>query len=287
MQRFRWIIVALLGALLLGGVLVYFNLGRIVRRTVESQATASLSVPTQVGAASVSIFGGQLGLENIEVSSPSGYTAGTILSLGGARVGVSYGELRKDPIAIDRITIDRPKLVIEHKDGRFNFKSLMDLQPTQPADAQTMKLVIRRLDVNDASVLLRPGIPGLPQEIAWPIASFTVSDVGTADGAKNGAAVKEVVMVMITAMASKAAEHEKLPVELRSLLKGDLESVARDFAGKYGDKLAGELKKSLPAELGGAIDAVTKGTDPKDAIQKGLQDLLGKDQKKKPTTKAK
>jgi len=285
MKRIKWIAVGLLAVLLLAGVIVFLNLGGIVRRTVESQASASLAVPTSVSSARVSIFGGKLRLDNIAVSSPPGYSSPRILTLGGVSVGVNYGDLRKEPISIDRITLDRPTLVIEQKDGRFNFKSLMDLQPTQANDASEMRLIIRELGVKDSTVLLRPGIPGLPQELKLAIPSFTVNDVGTAESARNGAAVKEVVMLVITTMASKAAEHEKLPPELQSLLRGDLDAVVKEFAGKYGEKLAGELKKNLPAEFGGAVDAITGGRDPKDALEKGLQDLLGKDGKKKPTTK--
>jgi len=287
MKRLKWIVACLAGLLVLAGVIVFLNLGWIIRRTVESQASASLAVPTTVSSASVSIFGGKLRLDHIAVSSPPGYSSPRILTLGGASVAVDYGDLRKEPIAIERITLNRPTLVIEQKDGRFNFKSLMDLQPKQAESASPMRLIVRELNVNDSTVLLRPGIPGLPQELTLPIPSFRVNDVGTAESAKNGAAVKEVVMLVITTMASKAAEHEKLPPELRSLLRGDLEAVVKEFSRKYGEKLAGELKKNLPAEFGGAVDAITGGRDPKDAIEKGLQDLLGKDGKKKPTTKAK
>jgi len=292
MKRLKWIVlvvVVLVVAVLIG---VWMNLNRIVRSTVETQATASLNTPTKVGGASVSIFGGKVGLDNIAVSSPQGFSAPQMVSLGGLNVAVSYGQLRKEPITVDQIVIDKPNLVIEQSGGKFNFKVLMDQQPKQPSDGkEPMRLIINDLQVKDAKVVLRPGIPGLSNEIQVPIPSFALKDIGSGDGAKNGAAVKEVVMLLVTTMAGKAAESDQVPPEIRLLLKGDVQAIAQEMAAKYGAKLAGEITKNLKGELGdvagGVIDAATKGKDPGKAIQEGLGGLLNKGEKKQPTTKTK
>ena len=287
MKWIKWIALGIVAVVVVVVAVVYFNLSNIVRRTVETQANASLNVPTKVGGASVSLFGGSLGLDGIAVGSPEGFTAPQMFTLDDLAVNVSYGELRKDPVTINRIVIDKPSLVIEQKDGKFNFKALMDQQSAEPQDStggETMKLIIRELQVNNANVALQPGIPGLPGEISIPIPSFTVSDIGTGDEAKNGAAVKEVVMLVVTTMAGKAAESDKLPPEVQLLLKGDIKTVAAQMASKYGEKLAGELTKNLPTEVGGvvggAIDAVKTGEDPGKAIEQGLKGLLDKRDKK-------
>src|SRR6185295_1329881 len=117
---------------------------------VETQATASLNTPTKVGGASVSIFGGKVGLDDIAVSSPQGFSAPQMVSLDGLNVAVSYGQLRKDPITVDQIVIDKPNLVIEQSGGKFNFKVLMDQQPKQPEGGkEPMRLIIIDLQVNN------------------------------------------------------------------------------------------------------------------------------------------
>lgn len=294
MKWLKWVVAGILAVVVVVLLVVYFNLSSIVRRTVETQANASLNVPTKVDGASVSLFGGSLGLDGIAVGSPQGFTAPQMFTLDDLAVKVSYGELRQDPVTIDRIVIDKPKLVIEQKDGKFNFKALMDQQPATPDEksGETLKLIVRELQVNNAHVALQPGIPGLPGEIGIPIPSFTVSDIGTGEGAKNGAAVKEIVMLLVTTMAGKAAESDKLPPEVQLLLKGDIKAVAGQMAAKYGEKLAGELTKNLPPEIGGvvggALDAVKKGDDPGKAIEQGLKGLLDKrDRKGEPATQPK
>ena len=291
-KSIKWIALGVVAVVVIAVVIVYFNLSGIVRRTVETQASASLNVPTKVGGASVSLFGGSLGLNEIQVSSPQGFSAPQMFALNDLDVDVSYGNLRKDPITIDQIVIDKPKLVIEQSGGKFNFKALMDQQPKQPDDgAEPMKVIIQDLQVKDAAVTLRPGIPGLSEEINIPIPSFELKQIGTGEGANNGAAVKEVVMLLVTTMAGKASESDKLPPEVQLLLKGDVESLARDVAAKYGEKALGELKKNLPPEVGnvvgGVLDATKQGKDPGKAVEEGLKGLLkpGEKSDKSPTTK--
>jgi hypothetical protein len=128
----------------------------------------------------------------------------------------------------------------------------------------------------------------LANEIDVAIPSFDLKNVGSGEGAQNGAAIKEVVMLVVTTMAAKAAESEQLPPEVRLLLKGDVESVAREVAAKYGGQALDELKKNLPPEVGGAVgdvlDATKTGKDPAKAVEQGLRGLLDKKEKEKPAT---
>jgi hypothetical protein len=183
-----------------------------------------------------------------------------MLALGGARVGVSVGNLRKDPIGIDRIVLDKPKLVIEQSQGKFNFQVLTGLQSKSPPDnSEPIKLIIRELAVNDAQVVVRPGIPGLSQELTLPIPSFAVQDIGRGEGAKNGAAIREVVTLVVTTLAQKASESDKLPADVRKLLSLNV------------DQIQGEINKQIDQ----AQQQIEKG------IQKGIGDILKQGEPKK------
>jgi hypothetical protein len=287
----KWIKWAILGVIVLvisGALIVWANLNGIVRRTVQTQASASLNLPTTVGGARVSLLGGNVSLSDVQIASPQGYAAPHMFTLGGTSVGASWGGLRSDPVLIDRITINRPWLVIEQRDGRFNLQVLMDLVEQMPPDDDPLRLIINELTVSDAQVALRPGIPGLAQEIAIPIPSFTVHNIGTDDDAQNGAAIKEVTMLLVTTMAAKAAESDQLPPEVQLLLKGNVAELARDMANEYGGKALEELKRNLPPEVGGAVgdllDATRTGEDPKKAIEQRLGGLLGRDRDRPPAT---
>jgi len=299
MRIVKWIVLAVVAVVVVALGIVYFNLNSIVRRTVETQSTTQLNTQTTLNSATVSIFGGSLGLHDFEVSSPPGFASPKMLLLDKANVEVSYGQLRQNPVHVNAVTIKGPKLVIEQSGGKFNFKALMDgaskpEQPT-PEGKPPMHVIIDKLDISDAAVTLKPGIPGVAPEINIPLPAIAMEKVGTGEGNQNGAALKDVVMQVITTMAAKAAESDKVPPELRTLLAGDLRQAASQFLNEQTKKLTEDLQKRVGGEAGKALEGVMKNpqqatTNPAGAIEQGLGGLLNppKDRKpKKPATQPK
>jgi hypothetical protein len=262
--------ISLLVAMLLiivGAVTFFWRLNAIVRSTLESQAAQQLNVTTTLGSANVNVFGGTVGLHDFAVGSPRGFAAPHMLSVGGADVTVQYGQLRRDPVRIQSISIDQPTLVLEQQNMKFNIKALIDgLPPTPPSDSEALKLIIDRLQVAGPLVVLRPNLPGLPPEITISLPPIELKDVGNADGAQNGAAVRDVVLSLIAALARAADDSGKLPEELRPLLRGDVEAIVRQSV------------KGVEGEIGKAIDRIKE--DPRNLdqigkdLEKGLKDLV-------------
>ena len=178
-----------IGLVLIVLLILYFRLNGIVKRTVEQQATNSLNLQTEVGGAQLSLFGGSLSLDEIQIASPQGFAAPFMLRLEEGDVKVKYGQLRQDPIRITSLVLDEPRLVIEQTNGKFNFSALTELSSRDTQDP--MKLIIDDLQIKDATVVLRPGLPGLQNELKVPIPSLTLKNVGTGDGAENGAAARK------------------------------------------------------------------------------------------------
>jgi len=257
----RIVLIAVPVLLVVAVVVVLFSLNSIIRSTVQTQATASLNVPTTLGGASVSLLGGSLGLSELAVGSPKGFQAAHILTLGRVGLDVNYGQLTKDPVRVREISLDRPVLVVEQAGGKFNFKALIDQLPRDPDTqgdgkrdkGEPIRLIVDTVTITGASVSLRPGIPGLAGSIDVPLPAMTLQNIGTADGAQNGVAIKELTLQVITAMVAKAAESDKVPPEIRQLLTLDLKQVAgrvgAELKKQFGDlaedplKAAGEILK--------------------------------------------
>jgi hypothetical protein len=310
-------VLVLLLLLVVGGFIVYLYLDSIVEKTVEKQATKSTNLKTELGGVSLSLFGGQLDLKELEIASPPGFTSPHLLTLGKADVDVSLGKLREDPVRINSITLDKPKLVIEHQNGTFNFKKAIDQMPqgdpVPEGESKPLKMIIETLSVKDAQVVLRPGLPNLPAEINIPVGSIEMKNIGTGEGNQNGAAVKDVVSQLVTALAAQANTSDMLPPELKAILSGDLSSVMNKLGPEAQKRVmaaipgpAGQLLGKVVADpnalmkdpgkaIGGVIQDVTGGTgtgttrpalpggiDPGKA-KEGIQGLLGgkKDEKKK------
>lgn len=263
--------------LILVVLIVLWRLDAIVRSTVQTQATAQLGVPTTLASARVSLLGGSLALGDFAVASPKGFAAPRMLHLGQASLAVTYRQLNDDPIRVRSIRIDRPTLVIEHKDGVLNIKALSDQMPAgdppSPGTTEPIRVIIDELKIDGAAVVLRPGIPGMPQQIDLKIPDFALNNIGNAQGAQNGAAVREVVLVVLTSLADAAARSEHTPAQLRELLNLDVEAIIRG-------RLTG-----VQQEIGKAIEQVIKDPGNVDEarrqLEKGLKDVIGGGSKEK------
>ncbi len=284
-------------------VIGYLNLNRIVRQTVESQTGQQLNLPTTLGGADLALFGGQVKLSDLKVGSPQGFSAPQMFTLGGTEVKVNYGQLPQQPIHVSSIKITKPLLVIEQQNGKLNFKVAMDQipqsapKPDAGAKSEPVKLIIDELTVEDPTVVMRPGdlskIPGasllgdkLPQEITISIPTVNMKNVGSGDGNQNGAAMKDVVMQVITAMADSAAKSGKLPDQLKGLMNLNLNDVKAQLGQQFQKQLEG-LGTKLPGGVGDLVKNPNELTkDPGKAVEQGIGNLLGnKSPSTGPTTK--
>jgi AsmA family len=276
MKIIRRALLGLVALVVIVGLGIYFNLNRIVKHEVEVQGTASMRLATALDSARIALFGGKVGLHGLSIASPKGFAAPHMLELGDLDVAVQYDELRKQPIHVESLRLDKAKLVVEQSNGTFNFRKAMELQPEKPPDKNPMQLVIDQVRVDDAQVILRPGLPGIPQEIAVPIPALTMKDVGKGKGANNGAAIKEVAMEIVSAMAASAAKSDKVPPELKALMHLNAGQVAAMLGGEAAKQIAG----ALPGEVGGQLSKIVANPeaaakDPGAALKQGVGGLLG------------
>ncbi|QOV91147.1 DUF748 domain-containing protein [Humisphaera borealis] len=286
----KWIkrIVLLVVVLLVvGGVVLYFSLGGIIRSQVEQQSSKSLNLPTTLGGATIAPFGGQLSLQDYSIASPPGFSARPMLEIGGLDVKVSYGQLRSTPVRIQSITIDRPKMLLEQKDGKFNIKAMTENlppgKPTEPtAEGEKMKLIIDSIMIKEPQVTLRPGLPGLPEEIPLKLGTYEMKNVGNADGAETGVAVKQVVTQIVSELAAKASSSGGIPSQLKALLDGDLNAIAQKYIPGEAGKIVGSLLNPDTLKDPGkaaltALEGATGGATTNPA--KAIGDLIGGEQK--------
>jgi hypothetical protein len=251
MKKLKWIAIFIVLLLIVGVAILYASLDGIIKSVVESQGTEQLKVPTTLDAVSLSLLHGTLNLSNFAIGSPQGFSAPQMMSLGGLSVDTGgLMQLRNEPIHIPSIRIDQPKLVIEQSGGKLNFKALMDqlssgsapaAQPSSPASAstpapssgsKTVMLIIDDLTMDGASVVVRPGIPGLADEITVPIPTFDLKNIGNADGNQNGEAIKDVVSTLIKTLVTKTAESDKVPSQVKLLLNANLTTANVESAVK-------------------------------------------------------
>ena len=283
------IVVLVIGA----AVAAYLSLGYVVKQVVQKEGTAQLNVPTTLGSAHLGLTSGSIGLTDLAIGSPAGFTAPQMLSVGSLKVdtaGITH--LRDKPLHVTDIQVDAPKLVVEQHGMKLNFKELMDNLPGKSpatgepkpspstANQNPTKLVIDTLAITNATVQFIPDAAGVADNALGGLGdvgklaakqadkqlgksikpttvtlpSLTVRNIGNADGKMQGAEIKDVATAVITAMAQSAAKSANLPFD-PALLNGNLDSVK----GKAGDEIQQQLKK-LPGGAGGLLNGVLGGS---------------------------
>jgi hypothetical protein len=259
MKWIRRIVLAVVLLIVIVCVVVYLNIGHILKTAVQTQASSSLNLQTTLDSVTLSLFGGKLGLHQLDIASPQGYSAPHMLEVGDTNLAVSYGQLRNDPVHVESITIDKPRLVIEQQNGVLNFKKAMDQMPKSETTSTSegkpsKKLIIDELTVKDAQVVIHPNLPGMGQEITVPVASIVMKNVGTGEGAQNGEAMKDVVMQVITALAGNASGSGGLPAQLKELMNANLSQTM----AQLGTEAQKRIAAAVPGELGQALSAAAK-----------------------------
>jgi hypothetical protein len=173
--------------------------------------------------------------------------------------------------------LNQPRLVIEQSNGVINFKKAMDLTPPARESSsphQPIKLIIDELKIREAQVVIHPGLPGMPEEIVVPVPSISMRNVGSGRRSQNGAAIKDVAMQVIAALAGSAAESGALPAQLKAILNANVGEVA----AKLGAEAQKRIAAAIPGELGNKlskVDPQALAKDPAKVLQRDVAGILG------------
>jgi hypothetical protein len=246
----KWIKrLVILGIILLAGgaVVGYLTIDGIVKSVVEKEGTEQLKVSTTLGGVSLGLLHGDVDLKSLAIASPPGFKAPQMFSVDTFSVNVgNLLRLRDEPIHLANVTIDDPKLVVEQHGTKINFRELIDnmsqaSEPTaknQPAStSKPVKLIIDTLTITNAHATVQSDIHNFNKDLTLP--SMTLKNVGNADGANNGAAIKDVLTAVIDKMVDQTTLLGGLPIDLTKSLSENLGAVA------------GKLKGILPEQIGG------------------------------------
>lgn len=297
----KWGALALVLVIIAAVVGTYMYLDSIVKYAIETQGSKQMNLKTELDGASVGLLRGKVGLDELKVANPPGYTAPHLFTLGELDVNAPISQLRGNPKRVSNITIDKPKLVIERSsDGVFNFKKAIEQMPKAPTGPseprapqepkpaeEEMKLIIDELTIKDATVVIRPGldIPGIAKEFTVTVPTVSMKNIGNADNANNGAAMRDVAQQVITVLAANASNSSLLPEQLRGLLSLDVNQVMAEVSNRLGAEASKRIASAVPGELGQQLSKIAADPnalikDPNKAVD-ALKENLGQELSKK------
>jgi hypothetical protein len=278
-KLFIKLVVALIVLLIIGVVAVYLSLDSIVKKTVEVEGTQQLHVTTSLDSVSLGLTKGTVDLKGFALGSPAGFTAPRMMSVGELNVNSGgLSNLRSKPVHIISIDIENPVLVVEQQGEKLNFKAMMDSLPSSPdtksapaSQSEPTKYVIDSLAVNGSDVQMDVGIASLKKHFDVKLPSFSMKNLGNEDGKMQGVAIKDVVTAVLTQMVDNATKSAGIPVDVKSLMSGNLAGVQDKLTGAARQKLSSFIPPQAGNALNGLLGKPAAGGQPADPA-KALQD---------------
>lgn len=186
---------------------VLFNIDALIRDTIESTASRAYKVPVTVAEASMSLKSGDGQIVGLRIENPPGFSAPDAVHIPLIEIAVDTKRIADKAIALGRVVIDQPKIVLEIKDGRANLtrlkqstKAWVIRSENDDEDAvDGQRLIIDEVVMQNGTMLFRADfLDGVETEV--PLPDSRVRNIGTMpDGALPAEVIAEVTQLMITA----------------------------------------------------------------------------------------
>lgn len=293
----RLVIVAVVFVLLIavGLVVAVMSINSIAKAGIEKGGTYALGVPTKLDSISISLLGGSVTLDGLNVANPSGFTSPTFMGLGHGYVSASLGTLNKDIVELPELTLENSTLNLEKNDKGANYRVIMDnlakLQgtsapaPKPDAEGSGKKFVIKQLRIKNVKVSAQligaPGAVGNVLNKATAV-NVTIDEIKLENVGKTGQGVAGSGVTMgqlsgIVMQAILAAAADKagglIPGDILGDLKGGLGNLKplTDLGVGAVTNVAekvGEIGKQAADKVGEGLKGVG------DKLGEGLKDII-------------
>lgn len=183
-------------------VVAYFVRNVLVARAVEAGSTYALGVKTDLGSAALEIRGGSLGLNNLEVRNPEGFTAKDFVTLRHGIIVVDAGSVLDKEVKVDSFIIEGVTLNLEQIDKKGNYQVLLDniKKMDMSSSKESQKFRIGLIALRDINVTGSLNLLGKKMEKSYKLDNLALRDVGS----DNGAKISEVTATVVKTLISKA-----------------------------------------------------------------------------------
>lgn len=191
---------------------------RALKIGIEAGAEKALKVGVRLDNITLSILGGKLNLNNLEVDNPQGYQNPNLLKISSAYMALNTRSLLSDTVEMEKLQFDNISLTIEQKGLTSNLQEILNNlpksdAPPQPDAKPSKQLKIKELKINgvEVNVKLLP-VPGRADTLNLQLAPITLTNLGGDEKID----VAELTAVILKAIAGGVMEKGKgvLPLDM-------------------------------------------------------------------------
>jgi len=234
---------------------ISLNLNKLIKQGIETAGPQVTETSVSLGSSNISIFSGKGELNNLVIGNPKGFESDSIFELGSIHMSVDIDSVTEDVIVINDITISKPRITLELKEGGSNIKKLMKSirnagkrlgrqSAKNDADSQEepgndIRLIIHTFTITDGSVRIL--VPALNKEIKNDLPKLVLKDVGKD---KNGITVSEASIIVMGEVEKTLMSATRDDIGNLGFSFGDQLGNGKSFSDKFKDE-AGKLTDSI------------------------------------------
>jgi len=207
--------------LVLGSVTyVLFNIDALIKDTIEGTASRAYKVPVTVAEATMSLKSGDGQIVGLRIQNPPGFSEGDAVHIPRIELNVDTDHIADKAIALGRVVIDRPTVVLEISNGRANLMRLKEStrawlarsKNDTEAAADGQRLIVEEIVLQNGTMLFRADfLEGIETEV--PLPDSRIRKIGEApDGALPADVIDEVTKLLIV-----ASERASRRIDIKAL----------------------------------------------------------------------
>jgi hypothetical protein len=190
-------------AVLVGGVLVYQNVGSLVKKTAEVIGSETLGVAVKINKVDVNFQSKSVLVYGIKVANPDGYAEPYAMKV--ALVSINADTLSKDLLSMTSIKVDQAEVFLEVNDEGTNLSSIKDNIKTKPKKASAEsssapKVIIKKFALTDTKLHPKVTLVGKAMDTVT-IPDFQVTGIGVKE---NGVVAQEAIATIWSELSQKA-----------------------------------------------------------------------------------
>lgn len=224
----KFLSIALVLAVLIGGVGIFMNMGSMIKTTVENVATKTLGVPVTVSSIDIKLTEKKITVSNLRIGNPKGFSKPHALTIG--QIVIDADTISKEKLVFSNISTADTNIYLEVTESGTNLSSLSQNvkkgDKTKAKEATPVKVIIEKLALKNSK--LHPAmtlIKGAEKTVNMP--EIKLTGIGQKSG---GVTAAEAI--------SQVLEHVVQAGMEASLKAGLLEGLSDQILGEIGKNMA-------------------------------------------------
>ena len=241
-NRSTWILGAILAAILVVLLIVFFSLSSIVKTAIVRYGSDATQTPVQLNEAKISVFTGRAKLTGLTVCNPEGYSTPYVVTVERVWMEVNRKSLFSDQIRIEHLELIHPTFVYERSKDQLNnveellggIRQTIEEEEKDSSLGSKYNISVDRILVKEAELMIL--FPG-NTTVRVPLPDFEVRNVGGENGVSPAVLTEKVFLEF---------KKEADAPEIERLVKKAIDDIGVKIPEHWQKGIMDQIERNLP-----------------------------------------